>query len=160
MQAQYGCISNIIVCKAAGCCLRAPPPHNMRTELVSSYIAILRFLTNAIRAYNKVTMARTLSVIFEPEDEIIEFLKNCDGYENSLENAVKNCDRLHTRKVQAHSDKQVGIIKGLLVDLHEPVIRIEFGEAALVEDLDTSERLQILEWISSIRHEENHNFPF
>ena len=131
---------------------------DLQTELVSLYIVILHFLTNTIRVYKKGAMRRTLSAISKPEDEIIEFLKSCEACENGLEIAVKNCERLHTRNVHAYSNEQVRILKDLLMDLHEPVLRIESGVAALLENLDTSVRLQILEWISSIRHEENHHF--
>lgn len=130
---------------------------NLTSALTSLYAVMLRFLASAIGAYNQGSFSRTLGAILNPA-EVIGFLDKCQTLENSVAIDVDNCERVHTRRIQASSEEQILNLKQALADLQTPTWRIDSRVATLCEKLDSAERLRILEWISSTRYEENHFF--
>lgn len=130
---------------------------NLTSALVPLYATILGFLASAIRAYNQSLISRTLYAILNPA-EVTGFLEKCQALESNVAIEVDNCDRIHTRQIQAHSEEQIQTLKQILVDLQTPILRLDSRVAGLCEKLDSSERLKMLEWISGIRYEENHYF--
>ena len=138
---------------------------NLTSALVALYAIMLNFLGSAIRAYNQNTVTRTLHAILNPA-EIIGFLDRCQILENNVVIEVDNCERIDARRIacrishqiQTSSEEQIEKLKQLLAGLQAPILRIDSRVAALCERLDSSERLSILEWISSIPYEENHFF--
>ena len=130
---------------------------NLTSALVALYAAMLSFLASAIRIYNQNPVSRTLRVILNPA-EVIGFLDKCQVLENHLAIEVNNCERIQTHQIQATSDERMQKLRQILVDLQTPILRIDSRVAAVCEKLEKSERLTILEWISSIRYEENHFF--
>ena len=129
----------------------------LTSSLVTLYVIMLKFLAGAIRAYNRGTINRTLHAILNPA-EVIGFLGKCESLEIDVARDVDNCERIHTDQIQTSSEEQVQKLKQILVDLQTPILRIDSRVATLCERLNSSERLSILEWISSIRYEENHFF--
>lgn len=127
---------------------------SLTSALMTLYAAMLSFLANAIRAYNQSTLGRTLSAILSPDG----FLDKCQTLENTLVTEVGNCEHIHTRKIQASSEKQIQKLKTLLEDSHTPILRIDSRVAGLCEELDSSEREKILTWISGIPYEGHHIF--
>ena len=127
---------------------------SLMSALVSLYATMLSFLGNAIRAYGHGAIIRTLSAILKPA-EVIGFLDECQALENNLAIEVDNCERIFTRRFQASSEEQTEKLKQILVT---PLLRTDSRVAALYENLEGLERLKILEWISSIPYEENHDF--
>lgn len=130
---------------------------NLTLALVTLYTTMLNFLGGAIRAYDQRAIVRTLRAILNPA-EVIEFVNNCQSLENNLAIEVANCERIHARQNHGSSGKQIQKLKQHLVDLQAPILRIDSGIAALCENLDTSKRQTILEWISAIPYAENHDF--
>ena len=130
---------------------------NLTSALVALYATMLSFLASAIRAYDQGTIIRTLHAILNPA-KAIGFLQECQSLENIVAIEVDNCERMHTRRTQMTSEKQIQKLEQLLADFKTPMLRIDSRVAALCERLDNSERLNILEWISGIRYEENHFF--
>lgn len=130
---------------------------NLVSALVALYAAMLSFLASAIRIYNQNPVSRTLRAVLNPA-EVIGFLDKCQVLENKVAIEVSNCERIQSRQIQATSEERMQKLKQILVDLQTPILRIDSRVAALCENLEKSERLNILEWISSIRYEENHFF--
>lgn len=130
---------------------------NLTSGLVTLYTAMLSFLGSAIRTYNQGAIVRTLRAIFNAA-EVTCFLSNCQTLEKVVAIEAENCERVHTHRSQASSEDQIQKLKKILVDLQSPILRIDSRVAALCDKLESSERLNILEWISGIRYEENHNF--
>lgn len=134
-----------------------PAITNLTSALVTLYATLLSFLARAIRAYNRGIISRTLCAILNPA-EVISLLDKCRDLENDLATEVDNCERIYTRRVQATSEEKVQALKHILVNLQTPILRIDSRVASLCQRLDSSERQSMLEWISSIRYEENHFF--
>ena len=130
---------------------------NLTSALTNLYAVMLRFLASATRAYNQGSFSRTLCAILNPA-EVVGFLDECQTLENSVAFEVDNCERLHTRRFQASSEEQILNLKQALADLQTPTRQIDSRVATLCERLGSSERLRILEWISSTPYEENHFF--
>ena len=128
--------------------------NNLTSAIVTLYAAMLSFLGSTIRAYNQGTLIRSLSAILNPT-EVTGFLERCQTLENNVAIEVDNCERIFTRRIQASSEEQIQKLKQVLAT---PIMRIDSRVAALCEQLDGSERLKILEWISDIPYEDNHEF--
>lgn len=130
---------------------------NLTSALVRLYATVLSFLGRAIRAYNQGSIIRTLSSILDP-GKVIDFLEKIQALEDTVIIEVDNCERIHTRRMQASSEEHFQMLKQILDDLKSPFLRIDSRVAGLCERLDTAERLSILEWISGVHYEENHFF--
>lgn len=130
---------------------------NLTSGLVALYTAMLSFLGSAIRTYNQSAIVRTLCAILNVA-EVTGFLSNCQTLEKAVAIEADNCERVHTHRIQASSEDQIQKLKKILTDLQAPIGLIHSRVAALCDKLDSSERLNILEWISGIHYEENHNF--
>lgn len=127
------------------------------SALTNLYATMLSFLASAIRAYKRGTLGRTLSAILNPAEED-SFLDRCQTLENNVAIEVDNCERIHTRQTQTGSEEQIQKLKSILEDLQTPILRVDSRVADLCEKLESSERLNILTWISGIPYEENHDF--
>ena len=130
---------------------------NLKGKLVTLYALVLTFLVKAIQTYGKGAASKTFLAIFN-SSILTDFLNDCQMLEQELEYEVNNCDRLHTRRVQTMSDQQIQNLKQFLIELQSPIFRMDAGVAVLCQKLDNSERLDILQWISEIKYEEDHIF--
>ena len=141
---------------------------SLTSALVALYVTMLSFLGSAIRAYDQGALTRTLRAIWSPA-ELTGFLDKCQTLERDVAYDVDNCERMHTRQIQASSQEHTRQIqasseehnqklKDILDDFQAPILRIDSRVAALSEKLESSERQKILEWISTIPYEENHFF--
>ena len=126
---------------------------NLTSALVALYAIMLRFLGSAIRAYNQGIISRTLDAILNPS-KVIGFLDRCQTLENNVVREVDNCEHI----LQASSGEHIRELKDILNEWQAPVLRIDSRVADLCQKLDSSERLNILQWISSIPYAENHFF--
>ena len=71
---------------------------------------------------------------------------------------VDNCERMHTRCIQASSKEHIQNLKQILDDFQAPTLHIDSRMATFCKILESSERLNMLEWISAIQYEETHFF--
>ncbi|MCJ1264207.1 hypothetical protein MMC22_004078 [Lobaria immixta] len=126
------------------------PVINLTSALVALYSTMLSFMGSAIRAYDQGTITRTLHPIMNPA-EVIDFLDKCQALENAVVREVDDCEHI----LQASPEEHIQKLKQILDDMQAPM-RIDSRVAALCEELNISERLRLLEWISNIRYEENH----
>ena len=120
---------------------------NLQLALVRLYTALLEFLAKARRLYQASVM-RFLHGFLEHND-ITGFVDKCQALANEVDTDASNCSRLHSQA----SASQLHL---LLTDLQQPVMRTDASVAALYEDMNESERLKILQWLSHIPYEANH----
>ena len=130
---------------------------NLTSALVTLYAAMLTFLGSAIRAYNQSAIIRTLCAIWD-SNEVTAFLDKCQELEDKVTLAVGDCDRIYTHHIQASTEEHIQRLKQILNDLQTPILRTDSRVAALFEKQEKSERQSILEWISGIHYEDNHQF--
>lgn len=131
-----------------------PAVTNLEAKLVALYTIMLDFLINASRTFNKRTGERTLNAVFNP-GKLTIFLNECQALENDLGHEVQNCESVYVRGVEIKSDEQMEKLRRLL---EAPILRVDSGVATICQKLESSERLSILQWISSIQYIENHSF--
>ena len=124
----------------------------LSAALISLYAVILRFLAKACRAFNKSGIRRACGATFNPGmfEDLVEQLQFLD---TEAVAAVGNCKEAWNRN--AHRD--VGRLLRILKDLEEPTQRIDLGVKALLQSVDTNRRIKILQWISAVPYEGNHN---
>lgn len=130
---------------------------NLTSALMTLYATMLGFLASAIRAYNQSVIGRVVSAILNPA-KMSGFLETFQALENSVVTDVDNCERIHSRRIQAVSEEQTQMLKEILAGLETPILRIDSRVADLCEKLKSSERGSILKWISGIPYKENHFF--
>ena len=130
---------------------------SLRSSLLTLYVNILTFLESAIQTFGHSSVTRTFRAVLTP-DKVSGFLESCDNLEKDLKHEVDNCEHAHTRRVQTISAEQISKLNDFLVELDAPILRIDSGVTRLCEKLDSSERSDILLWISNLPYEEYHNF--
>ena len=125
---------------------------HLSAALISLYTVALRFLAKACRAFNKSGIRRACGATFNPGmfEGLVEQLQVLD---TEAVAAVGNCKEAYNRN--AHRD--VGRLFGILKGLEEPVQRIDMGVKALLQSVDSKRRTKILQWISAIPYEDNHD---
>ena len=121
-----------------------PTETNLKKALIALYATILLFLTKAIRAYNRGPVLRTVDAVFNPND-LADFLDQCQTRESDLEREAQICNSLHIRSILKDSDEHVGKLKQILVDLQDPILRVDSQVATLCQKIGSSERPRILE---------------
>lgn len=127
---------------------------NLESALVALYAAMLRFLADANRLYTR-SGVRVFYGILNP-DQVVGFIKECDELEIRVDIEASNCERTYSRTERAKMDERGERFKQLLVDLREPIMRVDSRVAALFSRSNETESCNILTWISSIPHKKNH----
>lgn len=124
---------------------------NLERALLALYMAILRFLAVANRLYESSTK-RVVYGLLSP-DEVVGFVNNCRSLETELDIEVGNCERSHRKTAHTQLEDNGRQLKQLVESLQEPILRIDHK---LSNDRSESERLKILNYLSSIPYEANH----
>ncbi|KAH0565685.1 hypothetical protein GP486_000925 [Trichoglossum hirsutum] len=132
-----------------------PVVKNLESALVTLYAAMLRFLATASRLYDKSFSTRSFHGILKP-DEVASFVDESRTLEIRVDIEANNCERTYCRVAHAKLGERGERFGQLLVDLQEPIMRVDSGVAALHERLNESERSEILTWVSGIPYEDNH----
>lgn len=128
---------------------------NMERALVAIYSHILRFLVKADQLYEKNSANRILYAILNPT-EVDGFVKSCERLETQVEIETRNCESTYTREMNEETVARIMKLEQLLVNLEEPIVRVDCRVATMFERLNKSEQSEILQWISSIPYEDNH----
>ena len=129
-----------------------PAFEHLRVALISLYMAVLHFLEKAYRAFNKSSIRRARTATFNPGmfGSLTEQLHVLD---EEVVATAANCKEACNRN--AHKD--MGRVSGVLKDLEEPVQQIDLGVKILLQKVGAERRTKILQWISSVPYEDNHN---
>ncbi|KAF8537917.1 hypothetical protein BDD12DRAFT_911128 [Trichophaea hybrida] len=129
-----------------------PVFENLKAALIRLYTAVLKFLAKAYRAFGKGGISRARDGVFNPG--LFEGLANeLQDLDAEVVSAVGNCKEACNRNARKDMER----LSKILEDLEEPVHRIDLGVKALLKSVGTSRRTQILQWISAIPYEDNHN---
>ena len=128
---------------------------NLKETMVSLYAAVLRFLAKAIMLYDKRTLSRTFHGTFRPL-EIANILKEFQSLEDRLGLDTSSCERVCTRNLHQNSDEVVKGLQDILAKLEAPLLRVDSSVAALYQNMEGTERAEILKWISPIPYEKSH----
>ena len=132
-----------------------PAFKQLSAALISLYAVVLRFLAKACRAFGKSGIRRAQGATFNPGmfEGLVEQLQVLDA---EVVAAVGNCKEVCDRNAHRNMEGLLGILK----DLEEPVQRIDLRVKALLQSVDANRRTKILQWISSIPYEDNHDTAF
>ena len=125
---------------------------HLRAALISLYAAVLHFLAKANRAFSKSGFRRARDATFNPGmfEGLLEQSRVLDA---EVAAAMGNCKEACNRNAHRNMEGLSRILK----DLEEPVQRIDSGVKALLQNVGTERRTKILQWISAIPYEDNHN---
>jgi hypothetical protein len=122
---------------------------NFHTALVELYATILRSMALAHHLFDRTTTIRTIYAIHHI-GQISRHLENYPAVEERVEIEAQNCERKRSRE----ADSQV---QELLENLKMPVFQIDETVCSLLQKVDDSERLKILDWISNVLYGKNHD---
>ena len=121
---------------------------NLEAALVKLYTAILEAIAHASNTFGKSGIKRGLGSILSPD------LAN---RLSSLDTDVINCAHICENVYGRNSHKNAREILKILRDLEQPIRHVDLGVRLLLKSVGTSRRTQILQWISPIPYEDNHN---
>ena len=125
---------------------------NLEAAMTKLYTAILEVLAYVFNTFDKSWIKRGLSLTFSPE-----LNGNLANKLSSLDRDVINCAHICENVYGRNSHKNAGKILMVLKDLEQPIHHIDLGVKLLLKRIDASRRTQILQWISPIPYEDNHN---
>jgi hypothetical protein len=128
---------------------------NLESALVALYAAMLSFLALANRLYDKNITTRTIHALLNP-NEVADFISKCQTLEEWVNIEAESCEHTCRRIAHAKLDQCMEKLKELLVELREPIIRVDCRVAALWDRSTQSEHSNILRWASDIPYEDNH----
>lgn len=129
--------------------------NNLRAALVAIYATILRFLASANQLYDKNTVSRAAHAVLNT-DKVRNFIQTCQSLEERVDVEANNCERTYSHAAHTKLSEHMERLKQLLKEIGEPILRIDGRVAALWENLDLSERFEILCWTSDVQYEGNH----
>ncbi|KAJ5345264.1 hypothetical protein N7452_003268, partial [Penicillium brevicompactum] len=125
------------------------PQKNLESGLLKIYATALELLADSGKLFSQNTARRTLEAIINP-GKSVGALAEIAEQEDELLRDVQVCET----KRSLDSDKRV---IGILETFNDPILRIDKGVNRVLEKLEESERIKILEWISSIRFGKHHD---
>ncbi|KAJ5350029.1 hypothetical protein N7541_007756 [Penicillium brevicompactum] len=122
---------------------------NLESGLLKIYATALELLAESGKLFSQNTARRTLEAIINP-GKSVGALAEIAEQEDDLLRDVQVCET----KRSSDSDKRV---IEMLETFNDPIFRIDKGVNKVLKYLDDSERIEILEWISSIRFGKHHD---
>ena len=121
---------------------------NLEAALVKLYTAILEVLAYAFNTFGKSLIKRTLSsTLYSDLDSQLSRL------DRDVINCAHICENVHGRS----SHKNAREILKILRDLEQPMQHIDLSVRLLLKSVGKARRTQILQWISPIPYEDDHN---
>ncbi|KAK2742796.1 hypothetical protein FQN57_005087 [Myotisia sp. PD_48] len=141
-------ITRGVICEQV--CAGDPVPkeaiQNIHKALIKMYSYTLEVLADAIPLFSTNTARRSGHAFLYPK-ESIELLSKLTASEKDLTNEVIT----YSASIQTN-------LMGLIRNLDAPMSRVDEGVQKFLDHIDEMEHIAILEWISPIRHGENHDF--
>ncbi|KAF9884807.1 hypothetical protein FE257_001223 [Aspergillus nanangensis] len=122
---------------------------NLESALTAIYTTSLELLADSGELFNKSTASRTLQALINPGG-VSGAIANLAGQEDELLRDVAACE---TRRSAEADDSMIGMLEAL----NAPLTRIDEGIGHLLQNVDETERIKMLEWISPIPFGKHHN---
>lgn len=132
---------------------------NLQADLVATYTLILKFLVKVKHIQAKGSAAR-YSQAWIHIDELSAFFEGAEQQESRIDRAANTCESLAAHKSRGRSldtEKRVRDLQKLLEDFKNPLECIQSGVSYVYTHIEKSERLAILQWISPIAYETDHD---
>ncbi|AEO64672.1 uncharacterized protein THITE_74764 [Thermothielavioides terrestris NRRL 8126] len=123
--------------------------NNLQAALIDLYSAALELLANSTKLLDKSTITRTLHSMLHP-GETVDLFSNLVKHESELAREAQACES------RRRADADASLMR-LLRELEVPLTRVDDKVSSLLERIDDSERLAILEWISAVPYRKHHN---
>ena len=132
-----------------------PAFDHLSAAMISLYTVVLRFLAKAFRAFSKSGIGRAQSATFNPGmfEGLTEQLQVLDA---EVVAATANCKEACNQNAQ----RDMGKLFKILEDLEGPIQRIDLRVEVLLQNVGSRRRTEILQWISAIPYEDNHNTAY
>jgi hypothetical protein len=121
---------------------------NLHDAMIKMYCAILQMMGQCYRIFHKSSALRVLHAIFN--DDVVERLKECKELEVQVEREAHNCERTRSLEADAETQRLLGVLQELILRTDERVL-------SLLEMTGDRERLEILDWVSTVLYGSNHN---
>ena len=121
---------------------------NLEAALVKLYTAILEVFAYAFNTFGKGRIKRALSSAL---------YSDLDNQLSRLDMDVINCTHICENVRGRSSHKNASEILTILRDLEKPIHHIHLGVRDLLKSVGKARRIQILQWISPIPYEDDHN---
>ncbi|SPQ26473.1 155b9fce-3d70-4eae-8d87-6b345046ed02 [Thermothielavioides terrestris] len=123
--------------------------NNLQAALIDLYSAALELLANSTKLLDKSTITRTLHSILH-SGETADLFSNLVKHESELAREAQACESRRS------ADADTSLMR-LLRELEVPLTRVDEKVSSLLERVDDSERLAILEWISAVPYRKHHD---
>ena len=128
-----------------------------RKSLVNLYAHLLQFLAHAIQTCQKNSTHRVAQAVWH-SDTIVSFERKCDQLCATAADDASNCDRQVTQRlleVSLQSLEDIHCIQDSLVELKQPVLRVERLVQSTSTQLDNAEHQRVLDWASMIPYQKH-----
>ncbi|KAI0481836.1 hypothetical protein F4859DRAFT_476136 [Xylaria cf. heliscus] len=125
---------------------------NLESALIKLYASILRALLEMNKMLSKSAHTKSLYAVFHP-DMGSSLLDSLEKGEILVDREVKACEGQRRAKVDARIEEQ---LRGLL-ELREPVLRIDKNVKQVLQSLEVAELTRVLIWISPIEYRRHHD---
>lgn len=120
----------------------------LRDTLTGLYVSVLKFLSTAYRFFKKNGISRTFDAMLN-QAEIESFFNDIGLWEQRVHRDASNChSKISTLKIEQ--------LEELLRKWDEPLMRMDSRIAVIHDDLEESQRVNILTWVSEIEYERLH----
>jgi hypothetical protein len=131
---------------------------NFESSVVALYTLIFQFLAKAIKIYNKQSASRTLQALWKLE-EVDKFENECHICATNVEYEAQNCSRSlskdHEHAIATsfkHFQNQLSELTGFKNNIQ----KISQEVSKIWTCLSEREKVEILQWVSTIPYEDNH----
>ncbi|KAI1368511.1 hypothetical protein F5Y08DRAFT_296011 [Xylaria arbuscula] len=129
-----------------------PIIENLESSLIQLYGRVLQGLIKAGQVLSETNPLKYLSAILEP-DTVPNLLASLEDGEVQVDREVVACDAQRNAEVTAGLRKQLQS----LLQLAEPVLRIDANIKIVLQQLEGNELTRILQWISPIEFRRHHD---
>ncbi|KAH6679762.1 hypothetical protein B0J14DRAFT_559066 [Halenospora varia] len=156
----------------------------LEESITSLYISILQYLSEAIEYYKKGTLPKIITSVFQLEEAVtkhqsaikgkaeivdgfLRFLSDEATFNTNdlLNDVVENINsglqdiqlaQNKTSVLQAEICRETEGLRGALIELNEPILRMANQISAIDDKLNEEERLKIFEWLSCTEYTSHH----
>jgi hypothetical protein len=131
---------------------------NFESSVVALYALLFQFLAKAIKIYDKASISRTLNALWKLE-EVDKFENECYIRATNVEYEAQNCNRSLSKGNRHAVTTSLETLQNQLNKLtgfKNSIENIGQEVSKIWTRLKEEEKVEILQWVSSIPYEDNH----
>lgn len=129
---------------------------SLDVALINLYAGLWRLLVRVGRFFERRTGARFAHGTLKP-NELADLLSDIETLETEVGKVASLCKSKQDFHASQNASRTVQLLEELL-SIHEPVLRIDNNVLSVLEAMEESELLAILEWTSPIKYAFHHRF--